>query len=74
MIAGKRAKVLGVVMMNIIVVDVTDIPEAKPGIIATLLGREGNDEISAFDMEEQIGTIHYEVLARLNPLLPRVAV
>lgn len=73
-IAGKRAKVLGVVMMNIIVVDVTDIPGAKPGVVATLIGRDGKDEISAFDIAEQIGTIHYEVLARLNPLLPRVAV
>jgi alanine racemase len=72
LISGKRAKVLGRVMMNIIVVDVTDIKEARPGAVATVIGRDGDDAITIDEIAERIGTINYEVVSRLNPLLPRL--
>lgn len=72
LIGGKRARVLGRVSMNIIVADITDIPDAQTGGAATILGRDGNEEISAWELAKTIGTIPYEVLARLNPLIPRI--
>lgn len=74
LIAGKRARVLGTVMMNITVIDVTDIPEAREGSVVTLLGQDGHEHIDAQELAERIGTIPYEVIARLSSTLPRVIV
>jgi alanine racemase len=71
---GRRAPVLGRVCMNIFMVDVTDIPGVRDGDVATLIGTDGNERISAEELAENAGTINYEILARLSPLLPRIVV
>ncbi len=73
LIRGKRCRVLGRVSMAMIVVDAT---EAKPrvGDTAMLIGTSGRDELSAGDVATQAGTIHYELVTRLNPLMERVIV
>jgi alanine racemase len=38
-----------------------------------LIGRQGGSEIRVEDLAEKIGTISYEVVARINPLIPRIA-
>jgi len=67
LIRGARAPVAGRVCMNMIMADVTDIKHIAMGDEATLLGVE----ITAEDIAEKIGTINYEVVARINPLIPR---
>ncbi len=74
LIRGKRAKVLGRVCMNMTVVDVTDIPDAADGDEVVLLGRQGTESISADELARKLGTITYEVVTRINPLLPRIIV
>src|SRR3989344_5080926 len=74
LIRGLRAKVLGRVCMNMIMVDVTQITAAKMGDEAVLIGEQAQDEISADMLAEKLGTIPYEVLSRINPLLPRVLI
>lgn len=71
LIRGRRAPVRGRVAMDFIMVDVTDIPGVKLEDTATLLGRDGRETISAEQLAAQAGTISYEILARINPLLPR---
>ncbi len=72
LIRGARAKVLGRVSMDLIVVAA---PRAtKPGAIATLIGRDGRSAITADETAKNIGTTAYELLTRLNPLMERVAV
>jgi len=71
LIRGRRAPVRGRVAMDFIMVDVTDVPAAKLEDEVTLLGRDGRESISAEQMASLAGTISYEVLARINPLLPR---
>jgi len=39
---------------------------------AVMIGRQGNDEISADEVAEMLGTISYEVLCRIGPRVPRV--
>lgn len=58
MICGKKAPVLGRVCMDLVVVDVTDIPEVKIGMPATILG----DGISAEDLGRMCGSFNYEVV------------
>jgi alanine racemase len=60
--------------MNIFMVDVTDIPGVRDGDVATLIGTDGDERISAEELAENAGTINYEILARLSPLLPRIVV
>ncbi|OGJ52470.1 alanine racemase, partial [Candidatus Peregrinibacteria bacterium RIFOXYC2_FULL_41_22] len=64
LIRGKRAPVRGRVCMNIIMADVTDIPEAKTEDEVVLLGAQGEDEISAEQLGSWIGTINYEITTR----------
>ena len=72
LVKGKRAPLLGRVCMNLVMVDLTDIPEAGLEDEAVLLGRSGDETISAELMAEWTGTINYEVVTRISPFLPRV--
>lgn len=71
LIRGKRAPVLGSIAMNMSIVDASGIIGVRPGDTAVLLGKSGNQEISAYDLAKAIGTSAYEIFARLNALLPR---
>ena len=71
LIHGIRAPVLGRVCMNMTVVDVTHVSDAQAGSVATLLGRDGEEEVSADLLASWMGTINYEVVARIHPEQPR---
>jgi alanine racemase len=73
LIHGQPASVIGRVAMNMTMLDVTDIG-AELDDEVVLIGRQGNAEIRVEELAEKIGSIPYEVLARINPLLPRVRV
>jgi alanine racemase len=72
LIRGKKAPVVGSVCMDMIMVDVTDVPRAKVGDEAVLIGRQGDCEITADDIAEKIGTISYEVFCNVSRRVPRV--
>lgn len=72
LITGQRAKVLGRISMDMTVVDVTDIPEARYGAPVTLIGRTNAEQISAEALGERIGTTAYEIMTRINPLIRRI--
>jgi alanine racemase len=74
LIRGRECKVLGRVAMNMFVVDVSNIKNIKLEDEVILLGQQGKDEITADLMAEKIETINYEIVARLNPLIPKVIV
>ena len=63
---------MGRVCMNLIMVDVTDVKKVKVGDEAILIGRQGKEEITADELAKKIGTINYEVVARINSLVERV--
>ena len=71
LVRGRRAKVLGAVTMDMIVVDLTGIQNVSVGDIVTLIGREGGDEITAYEVAQKAGGSYYEVLTRLNPLIQK---
>ncbi|HAP55790.1 MAG TPA: hypothetical protein DCQ16_07890 [Spirochaetaceae bacterium] len=70
-IRGKRAPVAGRVCMDQIMVDVTDIPEARVGDEATLFGLP---ELPAGELAEIMGTIDYEVSCGISKRVPRVLI
>ena len=66
---GQRAPVVGMLCMDQMLADVTDIGDVKEGDIATVLGRDGAGLIRAEDLAEQCGTITNEFLAGLGARL-----
>jgi alanine racemase len=74
LVRGRRAPVRGRVAMDFFMADVTDIPGARLEDEVTLIGADGKEQISANDLAGLAGTISYEILARINPLIPRVIV
>lgn len=71
LIDGMRAPICGRICMNMFMVDVTHIPSARVGAIATLMGTDGDERISAEQLASWMGTINYEVVARIHPSQPR---
>lgn len=72
LINGKAAKVIGRVTMDMIVVDVTDIPKVKAGSIATIIGKDKKTEIKAYELAELAATNPQEILTQMNPLMRKV--
>lgn len=68
---GKRAKIVGRVCMDQIMCDVTDI-DVKVGDIATLIGTDGKETITADDIADIGSTIGYEVICSISRRVPRV--
>jgi alanine racemase len=71
LIRGQRAKVLGTVSMDMIVVDLTDLTGARVGDVVTVIGRDGKEEITVYEIARRAGVSHYELLTRLNPLIQK---
>jgi alanine racemase len=74
LIHGVRAPVRGRVCMNMTMVDVTHIPDVDTGDVATLLGSDGEERISAEQLAEWMGTINYEMVSAIHPDQPRLMV
>lgn len=71
LVNGKRAPVIGRVCMNLTMIDVTDIPNVKLENEVVLLGTWGQETITAETMASWAGTINYEIVTRISPLLER---
>ncbi|MBN2031178.1 alanine racemase [bacterium] len=74
LIRGKRAPIRGRICMNMIMVEVTDIPNVSIEDEVILIGQSGNETISAEVFAQWAGTINYEVTTRINDRIPRVVV
>ena len=72
LVKGQRAKVIGRVSMDMIVVDVSSIPSIKEGSEVVLLGKQGRAEVTPYEMAALSGTSHYEITTCLNPLIKRL--
>lgn len=73
-VRGKRCPLLGRVTMDLMVIDVSDLPEASVGDEVVLMGRQGDEEISAAELAERANTIHWEIVTRIGSRVRRVYV
>jgi alanine racemase len=73
LVNGSRCAVLGRIAMNMFAIDLTGVPNAKAEDEVVLLGKSGDEEITAEELALRIGTINYEIVARVSPILPRIA-
>ncbi|MBD3360861.1 alanine racemase [Candidatus Peregrinibacteria bacterium] len=72
LVNGKRAPLRGRVCMNIIMIDLTDIPEAEIENDVTLIGKNGDEKITVEQFAEWADTINYEIPTRVNERIPRM--
>lgn len=68
---GRRVPVIGRISMNLTLVDATSIDGVRVGDEAVLLGRQGEEEITADDIARWMETISYEVLCLFGNLNQR---
>lgn len=71
LINGKRAPVAGLVNMNLLTVDVTDIPEVSKGDEVVIIGKQGDQEMTVSSFSNMRNNLNYEVLVQIPPSLPR---
>ncbi|MFT4594287.1 MAG: alanine racemase, partial [Psychroserpens sp.] len=72
LINGQRIGVIGVVNMNMLIVDITNIPESKVGDEVVLIGKQDDLEISVSSFGELSIQLNYELLTRLPQDIPRI--
>jgi alanine racemase len=71
LVHGQFAPVVGRVSMDKTAINVTNIPEVAIGDEVVLLGRQGDAQITADDIANQLGTINYEIVTTILPRVPR---
>ncbi len=72
LVRGIRVPVVGRVCMDMCMLDVTDVPGVSEQDEVVLIGRQGNERITAEDLAERTGTIAYEVLCSISSRVPRI--
>ena len=74
LVRGQLAPTFGRVCMDMLMLDVTDIPEAEAGDEVVLIGKQQNAEVSVETFAERCGTIPYEILVGISPRVRRLYV
>jgi len=70
-IRGHVAPIIGIVSMDVVMLDVSDVPEAAVGDIATLYGTAGDETYPANVVARSIGTVTSDLLSGVSPRVPR---
>lgn len=73
LVRGQRAPLVGRISMDQSVIDATEIPAVAPGDEVVLIGKQGEETISAFDHARAADTIPWEIFTRIGQRVPRVA-
>ena len=74
LVKGKRCQVIGVVNMNVIMVDVSHVPNPEKGDEVILIGEEDGQEISVSSFSDLSNQLNYEMLSRIPADIPRIIV
>ncbi len=72
LVRGRKAPVIGRICMDQFMVDVTDIPNARQGDWVTLVGKEGEEEITMEELGRLSGRFHYELACCIGKRVPRI--
>ncbi len=72
LIRGHRAPIVGMICMDMTIVDVTSVHGVELGDEVVLVGRQEGQEIRAEEMAQWAGTISYEILCGIGKRVPRL--
>lgn len=71
LINGEKCPIVGRVCMDQFMVDVSHLDDVKIGDEVVLIGKQGNNTITAEEIAKLVGTINYEVTCRISERVPR---
>jgi len=71
-IRGHRAPIIGIISMDVTMVDVTDVPDVALGDIATLYGTDGEHVYPANVVARSLGTVTSDLLCAVSQRVPRI--
>jgi alanine racemase len=71
LVRGKLAPIVGIVSMDVTMIDLTDVPEALIGDIATIYGTDGSRSLPANVVARGIGTVTSDLLCAVSKRVPR---
>ena len=74
LVRGQRCPIVGRVTMDLTNVDVTDVAGAEAGDEVVVIGRQGSEAITAFEVADKAGTIPWEVFTGIGSRVTRVYV
>ena len=74
LVRGARAPIIGMVTMDVTLIDVTDIPQVAVGDEIVIFGRQGESEIAVYEVAKRCNTISYEITCGIGKRVPRVYV
>ena len=72
LIRGKKAPILGRICMDQMMVDITDIPDARLGDPVVLVGKDGEEQITVEQIAAQGDSFNYEFVCGISRRVPRV--
>lgn len=72
LVRGHRCDVLGRITMDVCMLDVTDLPDVRPGERVTLMGRQGGERIGVHEIAGWADVIPYEVTCGISKRVPRI--
>jgi alanine racemase len=72
LVGGKRAPILGRVCMDQFMIDVTQIEDVKVGDEVVLIGRQGDEVITAEQLGDISGRFNYELVCNISKRVPRL--
>jgi alanine racemase len=72
LVRGRRAPIVGRMCMDMCMVDLSDIPDVAVDDEVVIIGRQGEQEISADEVAELCGTVSYEILCGISARVPRL--
>lgn len=71
-VKGTRAPLVGRISMDWTLIDVTDVAGVAKDDSVCLIGRDGDEQITAADMAHKLDTIGYEITCGIAPRVPRL--
>lgn len=71
-IRGKRAKIVGKICMDQMMADVTDIDGVMQGDTVTVIGKDGDEEITMEEISKKADTFNYEFVCGFQRRVPRI--
>lgn len=71
LLLGKRAPIVGAICMDLLMIDVTNHPPVTLTDEVVLMGQQGKDTITAYEMAKWADTIAYEIICGIGPRVPR---
>ncbi len=74
LLRGKLAPIVGIISMDVTMIDVTDIEDASIGDVATIYGTDGNQRLLANFVARSVGTVTSDLLCAVSQRVPRLYV